>query len=391
MSIKVWPFLVSRNRSLDYRTVVAPDFICQAGISNLLARVADGDLTQPGHVFVRQVQGSKVGDFTIIFQVIEATEKDINSQDGNQVLKDSFGREIYLIEGIVFQGIGKRNIIQSDIQRAHSLVVESYKQFWNWTVPDSAIPSTAFFLTTETNSHLKFEELDPFQVKSKASETQIVKESQFRLKLTSVGFLVAVIMAVIIVGIIIRASFAPPGVSQPPKSKDEVIAVYNQQANNKHMYAEIKGKFSDKSNASGRYWIVSKEGSDFILTKDGKSFYKTGKQITTSQLVLQPGNSISRREDKSITLDRDTIKTLRKLQNDNQNAVIFLIGSVKVDPSKNCKKVINLQSNQYQTINCSGSALKMNYYPVEQAIAKLGNQVITGTIRATIIEPRPKF
>ena len=46
MSIEAWPFLVSRNRYLDYRTVVAPKFICEAGISNLLARVADGDLTQ---------------------------------------------------------------------------------------------------------------------------------------------------------------------------------------------------------------------------------------------------------------------------------------------------------------------------------------------------------
>src|SRR4028118_1153524 len=88
MSIEAWPFLVSRNRYLDYRTVVAPKFICEAGISNLLARVADGDLTQSGCAYTRRVQGSKAGDFSIIFQVVEATEKDINPEGGNQVIKD---------------------------------------------------------------------------------------------------------------------------------------------------------------------------------------------------------------------------------------------------------------------------------------------------------------
>jgi hypothetical protein len=72
MSIKVWPFLVGRNPYLDYRTIVAPDFICDAGIPNLLARAADGDLSEPGYAISRKIEGSKVGDFTIIFRVVKA-------------------------------------------------------------------------------------------------------------------------------------------------------------------------------------------------------------------------------------------------------------------------------------------------------------------------------
>ncbi|NEQ12001.1 MAG: WD40 repeat domain-containing protein, partial [Moorea sp. SIO4E2] len=105
MSINAWPFLVSRNRYLDYRTVVAPDFICDAKIANLLARVTDGDLTEPGKGFIRQIAGTEAGDFTIVFRIIQATEKDLNSKEGDDILKDEFGRKIYLIEGVVIQGI----------------------------------------------------------------------------------------------------------------------------------------------------------------------------------------------------------------------------------------------------------------------------------------------
>lgn len=70
MSIEVWPFLVSRNPIIDYRTVVAPDFICKAGIAKLLARVAEGDLTQPGFAIRREILGSKEGNFTVVFRVI---------------------------------------------------------------------------------------------------------------------------------------------------------------------------------------------------------------------------------------------------------------------------------------------------------------------------------
>ncbi len=146
MSIEAWPFLVSRNRYLDYRTVVAPKFICETGISNLLARVAVGDLTQSGCAYIRRVKGSKAGDFSIIFQVIEATEKDINPEGGNQVIKDQVGREIYLLEGIVLKQFGNVIITQEDIEKAHDLLVISYRQFWNWTAPSSAIPSEAFLL-----------------------------------------------------------------------------------------------------------------------------------------------------------------------------------------------------------------------------------------------------
>jgi hypothetical protein len=55
--IQAWRFLVSRNQFLDYRTVVAPDFMCQANIASLLAKAAEGDLTNDDSVYYREIHG----------------------------------------------------------------------------------------------------------------------------------------------------------------------------------------------------------------------------------------------------------------------------------------------------------------------------------------------
>ena len=59
--IQCW---VSRNLFLDYRTVVAPNFMCQANITSLLAKSAEGDLTYENNAFYREIHGAKTGDLT---------------------------------------------------------------------------------------------------------------------------------------------------------------------------------------------------------------------------------------------------------------------------------------------------------------------------------------
>ncbi len=144
MSLKAWPFLVSRNRYLDYRTVVAPDFMCEAKIPNLLARVAEGDLTEPGQAIIRQVVNSKVDDFTIVFQVVITKKKDIDPEGNDRVLLDQFAREIYLFEGVVIQGIGDVYLIDKDLEKAHEISIEVYRKFWDFIEPSSAFPSQQF-------------------------------------------------------------------------------------------------------------------------------------------------------------------------------------------------------------------------------------------------------
>ena len=180
--IQAWPFLVSRNRYLDYRTVVAPKFICDAKIANLLARVAEGDLTEPGQGFMRKVIGSKAGDFTIIFRVVKATKKKLNPEAENEILKDQFGREIYIIEGIVVKGIEEIVVAYQVFEEAHEQLTASYQEFWNLIDPPPAILSQPFSIGIDNGSssfNIKdIKELDPFQVsiKNPISEHQSRKD-----------------------------------------------------------------------------------------------------------------------------------------------------------------------------------------------------------------------
>ncbi|NES06280.1 MAG: hypothetical protein F6K22_27780, partial [Okeania sp. SIO2F4] len=181
MSIEVWPFLVSRNRYLDYRTVVAPDFICEAKTDNLLARVTTGDLTEPEKGFIRQIFGSKVGDFTIVYRILKATQKDLNYQAGDEILKDQFGREILIIEGVVIQGIkSQENVFISpkNMEEVHQKLTGGYTEFWEHRDPHPAIPSDKLFLSIDgSSSTLQLEEIELFQVESPISNHNQEKES----------------------------------------------------------------------------------------------------------------------------------------------------------------------------------------------------------------------
>ena len=214
MSIEVWPFLVSRNRYLDYRTVVAPDFICEAKTGNLLARVTTGDLTEPGKGFIRQIFGSKVGDFTIVYRILKATQKDLNSQVGDEILKDQFGREILLIEGVVIQEIKTQKnvfISQKNIEEIHHKLTGGYTKFWEHRDPHPATPSDKLSLSIDSSSRpLQLEEKELFQVESPISNHNQEKKSLGFIKSWSnnvnyVVFLTIILAVMVAIGWIYRS------------------------------------------------------------------------------------------------------------------------------------------------------------------------------------------
>jgi WD40 repeat protein len=171
-----WGFLVSRNQYLDYRTIVAPDFICESGASSIIAKTAEGDITEKYSAYYREIHNSKVGNLTLVFRVIEATSQDIGIS-GNDVLKDSFGREIYLIEGIVFQGIIPDILVTwENFEEIHKSLVEYYREFWDFTTPSAALSSKPLNLQIGNGSDvsLKYHKLKPYNFGSK----QLQKEQE---------------------------------------------------------------------------------------------------------------------------------------------------------------------------------------------------------------------
>lgn len=162
-NIEAWSFLVSCNLYIDYRTVIAPDFICDADIAFFLTQAAGENITKPGTALYREVYHSLAGQLTLIFRVIPATAEN-TGLPGNGVLKDTFGRGIDLIEGVVLKGIRPDVYIsEATLGQIHEQVIERYRKFWDTDTPASATPSTRFNLLFDTQAiDLDYIKLDPY-------------------------------------------------------------------------------------------------------------------------------------------------------------------------------------------------------------------------------------
>jgi WD40 repeat protein len=153
--LESWLFLVSANRYLDYRTIVAPDFICDRRATSLLARNAGGDLVEHKVVYV---SNDKVGELTLVFRVMDAIAEDLNVK-GQGVLKDAFGREIYLAEGLVFKGrIPEIDLTQEQFREIHDQVKSYYRECWEWITPQPAMASESKIINLDTSQLIEISE-----------------------------------------------------------------------------------------------------------------------------------------------------------------------------------------------------------------------------------------
>ena len=123
MKANAWPFLVSRNRLLDYRVVEAPDFLVEAQIAKRLIKYVDANSKDsPTYCEVRDPE---VGNITVVYHVVPAI-------NGGQKFEDHVGRQILWIEGVVLKGTGI-TVLNADVvlSEAHEHVFETYRKFWH--------------------------------------------------------------------------------------------------------------------------------------------------------------------------------------------------------------------------------------------------------------------
>ncbi len=173
MSYPVWPFLVGCSKRFDYRTVVAPDFLCEAHKPALLSNTVRGELTAPHQAFLYQfiirrpitLDGIQTRSIILVYRVIEARSEYVGLE-GNDVLRDKAGRPIYLVEGLVSllqQPSSPPWLIVSkeDLDALHELVQRDYQVFWNETSSDipSAVPSRR--LNQELGNGVPLEYIEP--------------------------------------------------------------------------------------------------------------------------------------------------------------------------------------------------------------------------------------
>ncbi|MCM0591430.1 MAG: hypothetical protein ACIWVG_10370 [Gloeotrichia echinulata HAB0833] len=333
MSIKAWPFLISRNQSLDYRTIVAPDFIIDAKNTYLLIQVADGDLTEENEALFRQVKSPKLGYLTVVFRVIKAKKKDIEQEPQNQVLKDPFGREIYFYEGIVIKGklnsseVGNK-IQNSHLEQAHDYLKKHYKDFWNTSSIHAIIPATALSFQKDKNSpKLKLRLLEIIYINRNRSPILLLITKSLA-PISDKGVLITTtVIALLIIFI----------------------------------------------------WIWNIINSWSITRTFPEGFQNCDYISQETNIKFVSGDNGSKR--------------LEEEKKKYPNGKIFLLGSLSVESPDKIVKLLprsqKLANPEKRTIEIIDNQLKMNYYPIELAIYILDNQkVISSDIHAIIIQPK---
>lgn len=121
MKSVAWPFLVSRNRTVDYGTVVIPEHLSRSRLMLELPRVVDVELTEHVAYASVSVEGRPL---TLGYRVVRA------EQDGC-AFADSVGRAIHWIEGVILQGEGRRLADESAVfARVREGLLPHYLAFW---------------------------------------------------------------------------------------------------------------------------------------------------------------------------------------------------------------------------------------------------------------------
>jgi WD40 repeat protein len=154
--------------------------MCESKTSSLLAKAAGGDLTKVGTAYHREIHNSKVGDLTLVFRVIEATSENTGIE-GQGLLKDSFGREIDLIEGIVFKGLQLDIVVtQENLEEIHQKIIVQYQDFWNTTTsqPAIALEPLTWIEDNHSNNYLKYIKLKNYDLDFREQKA-IENSSQF--------------------------------------------------------------------------------------------------------------------------------------------------------------------------------------------------------------------
>jgi hypothetical protein len=152
-----WPFVVTRNRLLDWRPIVAPDFMITRGGEYLLVHAADpGDAPCPSPVFERIVTTNRYGDLTLLAKSLQATA-DLIGGPPSELLLDRAGRSIQLIEGLVLQGRhpGAAPFWEDQLRSVDSVAHEAFPEFWRSEdeaappAPSRALTGTQATVTTQ--------------------------------------------------------------------------------------------------------------------------------------------------------------------------------------------------------------------------------------------------
>jgi inner membrane protein len=169
--------------------------------------------------------------------------------------------------------------------------------------------------------------------------------------------------------------------------KSEAISTYNQSAASQQVWAKVEGVYaSDRTDASGKYFILDTVGNEFIVLDRNGKIYQTNQQILTTKVTTEVG-ATAQTQIQTLTFDdEDAVPKLQQLKASHPNAAIFVTGDLTIDFPEDVELPV---PTGYPTAQVSGATLKLSYEGIEKAIELLTEQYAIGSLGVKVISPAP--
>jgi hypothetical protein len=125
-----YPFVVARNRTLDWRALVAPDELISANEDYAL--VLQTGEEHPAPVTIRRWDDHSARPWVLCYRSVPA-DPGFVGEDRSGQLKDKFGRKLYLVEGVVLPGSGEPSTARARelVEQVHDDAVSAFRDFWS--------------------------------------------------------------------------------------------------------------------------------------------------------------------------------------------------------------------------------------------------------------------
>ena len=170
-----------------------------------------------------------------------------------------------------------------------------------------------------------------------------------------------------------------------------IIENYQQNANNKEVFALVKGTFlADSSNASGKYFILNQIGNEFILL-NRSGIYQTGvgAQILATRINTEIGQPSLRQILPLTFAEEEILPKLISIAQSHPKALILLTGQITIDAPEEISSFP--KPGQLEVVKLSGNQLIFNHCPLPQILDKLSLQFGSGNLELKIISPAPRL
>jgi hypothetical protein len=125
-----WPFLVARGRRRGYRTVLAPDFLAERNLHNVLSEASDAAKLPGDAVCCVDLEHAELGPMTISYRTEQLTSADLGGASaGDELATDEHGRPLEILYGIVARDRLSGPLDGKDLRTARSAALRSYRRF----------------------------------------------------------------------------------------------------------------------------------------------------------------------------------------------------------------------------------------------------------------------